>query len=49
MKKKLAIGSALGVTTLAIGGLIWKIRDNRMWKDIETTLPFPRAKKLGDK
>ena len=49
MKKKLAIGSALGVTTLAIGGLIWKIRDNRMWKDIESTLRFPRAKKLGDK
>ena len=49
MKKKLAIGSALVVTTLAIGGLIWKIRDNRMWKDIESTLPFPRAKKLGDK
>lgn len=49
MKKKLAIGSALGLTTLAVGGLIWKIRDNRMWRDIESTLPFPRAKKLGDK
>ena len=49
MKKKLAIGSALGVTTLAIGGLIWKIIDKRMWKDIESTRPFPRAKKLGDK
>ena len=49
MKKKLAIGSALGLTTLDVCGLIWKIRDNRMWKEIESTLPFPRAKKLGDK
>ncbi len=49
MKKKLAIGSALGLTTLAVGGLIWKIRDYRMWKEIESTLTFPRAKKLGDK
>ena len=49
MKKKLAIGSAVGLTTLAIGGIIWKIKDNRMWKEIEESLPFPRAKKLGDK
>ena len=49
MKKKLAIGSALGVTTLAIGGLIWKIKNVRMWREIDGSLPFPRAKHFGDK
>ena len=49
MKKKIAIGSVLGLTTLAIGGIIWKIRDIRMWKEIEESLPFPRAKHFGDK
>tara|TARA_B100000745_G_scaffold281979_1_gene214999 strand:- start:81 stop:230 length:150 start_codon:yes stop_codon:yes gene_type:complete len=49
MKKKIAIGSVLGLTTLAIGGLIWKIKNVRMWREIDGSLPFPRAKKLGDK
>tara|TARA_B100000029_G_scaffold161347_1_gene157303 strand:- start:1029 stop:1175 length:147 start_codon:yes stop_codon:yes gene_type:complete len=48
MKKKILIGSMFGATAL-MAGIAWKVKNVRMWKDIESTLPFPRAKKLGDK